>query len=33
MVVVVACDVVDKDDVVNIGSVEGCLVDEDVVVK
>ena len=31
--VVVACIVVDTDDVVNIGSVEGCVVDEDVVVK
>ena len=31
--VVVACDLVDKDDVVNIGSVEACVVDEDVVVN
>jgi len=31
--VVVACDLVDKDDVVNIGSVEACVVDEDVVLK
>ena len=32
-VVVISSDVVDTDDVVNIGSVEGCVVDEDVVVK
>ena len=31
--VVISSDVVDTDDVVNIGSVEGCVVDEDVVVK
>lgn len=30
--VVISSDV-DRDDVVNIGSVEGCVVDEDVVVK
>ena len=32
-IVVISSDVVDTDDVVNIGSVEGCVVDEDVVVK
>ena len=31
-IVVISSDV-DRDDVVNIGSVEGCVVDEDVVVK
>ena len=32
-IVVISSDVVVTDDVVNIGSVEGCVVDEDVVVK